>query len=254
MLAEFVADRPLYAAVTRQQLSDATPFTIPADITEAAVGSGVAQHVEGVNPTDGTLAFAGKTINPAAISGTFRCTREIMDASNPAIDAIALGVMREDFARQAEDRIFNELNTVQSGTIAAGLVPSGAQARVSAAAALPADLRKTILAFVDVRKIRVRSVVASSRTTVAEALETLDMTAYAMRDVSLELSPFISGVAAGDGDVFALGSGDVYAWQSPVFEFTFNERVGPAFVDLAVFGYFATKVVKPAGVASIRHT
>jgi hypothetical protein len=70
----------------------------------------------------------------------------------------------------------------------------------------------------------------------------------------VDQSAFITGTAAGDGDVFILGDGDVWAWASPLLEFTYFERQGPAVVDLALFGYFATKVVKPSGVASIRHT
>jgi HK97 family phage major capsid protein len=272
LLAEFVADRPLYAAATRQGLSDATPFTVPANLTEASVGSAAAAHVEGNNPTDGTLTLSGATVTPTAVSGLFRCTREVVDSSNPAIDAIALAVMREDYARQTEERIFTELNTVQAGTITAGLVPSGAMARTSAGTALPGDLRKAVLAFTDTRKARPRSVVASSRPSVAEALDgvggaapvpgLLDSSSVpaGSEDIAVvggcgvRLSPFITGTAAGDGDAFVLGSGDLYAWASPVFEFRFSERGGPTFVDLAIFGYFATRMINSRGLASVRHT
>lgn len=96
--------------------------------------------------------------------------------------------------------------------------------------------------------------VASSRKAVAEALETLDLTAWALRDVSVELSPWITGTGAGDGDVFITGRNDLWAWQSPLLEFHYYERQGPALVDLALFGYFATRLIKPAGLAAIRHT
>jgi HK97 family phage prohead protease len=254
LLASIEADRPLYAAASKGDLSDATPFVIPANITEASVDTGAAVVAENVQPTEGTLTFTGSTISPVGVKGIFKCTREIVDSSNPAIDAVAFQVMREDFNRETEKQIFAELNLQQSGTITAGQVPSGAQARTSAGAALPADLRKAVLNYVDFRKSKARSVVAASRASVSDALESLDLQAFALRDVSIELSPWITGVAAGDGDVFVLGTGDLWAWSSALLDFQFAERAGPANVDLAIFAYFATKMIKPVGLSSIRHT
>jgi hypothetical protein len=167
LLATSAADRPLYAAPTRGELSDATPFAIPGTVAEASVASGAATHVEGANPTDGTLTFETKTIVPQGISGLFRVTRELVDSSNPAVDQIAMMAMREDYDRAAEQRVHTELNTVQSGTITNGLVPSGAQARTSTGMALPADLRKALLTFVDVRKRRARVTTWASTSYVA---------------------------------------------------------------------------------------
>lgn len=104
------------------------------------------------------------------------------------------------------------------------------------------DLRKALLVYTDTRGRAPRAAVASSRVSVAEALETLDMTHWALRDVSVALSPRITGTAAGDGDVFALGTGDLWVWSSPLLEFTYTERQCPGLVDLALFGYFAAKV------------
>jgi hypothetical protein len=75
---------------------------------------------------------------------------------------------------------------------------------------------------------------------------------YITHGCGVYLSPQISGVAAGDGDVFVLGRGDLWAWSSPLV--SFSERAGPAMIDLSIFGYFATKVIDPRGVSSIRHT
>ena len=254
LLADSAADRPLYAAASRGGLSDATPFVIPGALTEASVESAVDVVAENVQPTEGAAAFTGGTVTPVGVKGRFGITRELLDASNPAIDRVLFAALREDYNRQVEKQIYSELNTLQSGTITAGLVPSGAQARTSAGTALPADLRKALSTFVEVRKRRPRSVVASSRTTVAEALEGLDTTAWALRDLTVELSPWITGTAAGDGDVFVLADGDLWAWASPLLEFRYLEKAGPGLVELAVFGYFACKLVKPSGLASIRHT
>jgi hypothetical protein len=57
-----------------------------------------------------------------------------------------------------------------------------------------------------------------------------------------------------DGDLFILGRNDLWCWQSALLEFSYFERQGPALVDLARFGYFATRLIKPAGLAAIRGT
>jgi hypothetical protein len=256
LLADFESDRPLFDAASHGDLTTPTPFTIPANVDETAIDTGAATHTEGTNPTEGTLALTPKTITPAGISGVFRATRELVDSSNPAVDAVAFAVMREDWDRQAEALIYTELNGSggQGGTITGDFVPSGAAVRTSAGAALPADLRKALALFVDHRKQKPRYVVASSRKSVSEALETLDQTAWALRDLSVELSPWITGTGAGDGDVFITGRNDLWAWQSPLLEFSYFERQGPSSVDLSLFGYFATRLIKPAGLAAIRHT
>jgi hypothetical protein len=97
---------------------------------------------------------------------------------------------------------------------------------------------------------------------VSDGLETLDGStvpegseAFAITNgCGVYLSPQISGVAAGDGDVFVLSASDLFAWSSPLLEFQYFERQGPALVDLSLFGYFGCRVIQPRGVASIRHT
>jgi hypothetical protein len=114
LLATSTADRPLHAAATRGELTDATPFAIPGAVAETSIGSGATPHTEGTNPTDGTLTFEGKMIVPQGISGLFRVTRELVDSSNPVVDQIAFNAMREDYDRQVETEIYDELNTVQA--------------------------------------------------------------------------------------------------------------------------------------------
>jgi HK97 family phage major capsid protein len=263
LLASFTQDRPLYAAATKGDITDGTAFVLPGQVTDSGVDSAVGTQSEGSNRTDNAApVFTPSTVTPAGITGLFRVTRELVDASNPAIDAVALSELRESYGRQTEARIFTELNTVQSGTITGLQVPNGAQARTSTGTGLPADLRKAILDFGGIRGMRPRNVVASMRQSVAEGLDGLDASTvgageeyfFVTHGCPVYLSPQISGVAAGDGDVFVLGSGDLWAWSSGLLQFQYYERQGPGMVDLSVWGYFAAKVVNPRGVSSIRHT
>lgn len=167
--------------------------------------------------------MTGKTINPAGISGVFRVTRELADSTNPAVDVVVFALMREDFDRQVESMIYTELNgsNGQGGTITGDFVPSGAAVRLSTGTALPVDLKKALALFADHRKQKPRSVVASSRSSVSDDLEAVDLQSWAFRDVTLEVSPWITGTAAGDGDVFisavtTYGRGNRRCWSSRI--------------------------------------
>jgi hypothetical protein len=97
---------------------------------------------------------------------------------------------------------------------------------------------------------------------VAEALETLDGSTaeeggesmWVLNGCGVSLAPSITGTGACDGDVFILGFGDLWVWQSPVLEFRYSERAGPAFIDMTLFGYVAVRLIQPRGLSAIRHT
>ena len=90
---------PIANSVSRMGINDATPFTIPVFDTSASLAG---DHTEGVNPTDGTIAFTELTVSPKAVSGQFTASREMLDAANPNLDAIILGALGEAYARNVE--------------------------------------------------------------------------------------------------------------------------------------------------------
>jgi hypothetical protein len=47
---------------------------------------------------------------------------------------------------------------------------------------------------------------------------------------------------------------DVWAFTSPVLQFRMEEVLGPAQIRLALWGYQAVRVLRPAGVTRITHT
>src|SRR3546814_9585401 len=112
-VSELVRGRPLVNACSRGSIANATPFTVPTFTSSTGAS---ADHVEGTNPSDGSVAFATKTVTPQAISGRLVLTREIVDSSNPAIDQIALATMRESYARQTEAKVFTLLNGDRKST------------------------------------------------------------------------------------------------------------------------------------------
>src|SRR5690606_9579083 len=58
----------------------------------------------------------------------------------------------------------------------------------------------------------------------------------------------MTGNTSSDADVLIFNSADVWCWESPLLMFRFEERNGPARIDLALFGYFATRILRPVGI------
>jgi HK97 family phage major capsid protein len=158
---EMTADRPLAAACENQEIQNAAPFTVPRATGDDTVD---AARAEGDQPADGDPTFDSEAVTPVGLSGQIVLTRELVDSASPGGDLIALQIMREDWYRQVEIRVYDALNTAASGTITAGFVPSGAQARVSSTPAtnLYSDLRKALAFYSNARRRKARNVIAGA--------------------------------------------------------------------------------------------
>jgi HK97 family phage prohead protease/HK97 family phage major capsid protein len=274
--------RPLFDLLSKGTLTDATPFTIPKFGT--ATGA-TADHVEGTNPADGTLTLGSVTVTPGGISGRFRITREIIDSSNPAIDAIAMAAMKESYAQQTEGKVYTALNgaTGQGGTITSGFVPSGAAVVTAtgvgstgaAGVALLDTLRDQLVAypfrrFAAPNRLALAQEAATQlakakdssgrpllpRIGAMNALGTVETLNQAFDVDGLPGVPAwsMTGNAAGDADTLLWNAQDVWAWESSVSTFRYEEVAGPANVDLVLFAYFAVSVVRASGISAIRLT
>lgn len=283
-VTQLLQGRPFTDAVSRGTLTDATPFVIPRFSSSSGA---TADHTEGTNPTGGSLTLDSVTVTPGGTSGLFQLTREIVDSSNPAIDAIAFQAMRESYSQQTEAKVYAELNGAngQGGTITAGRVPSGAQVSTttggSAASGtfggekLLPGIRNALAKYPFVRFGAPNRMHLSAEGTSAFAgavgsdgrplLPSVGAQNSAGVGNAVTQGWFVDGLAAmptwsmtgnaaGDADVLIYNSNDVWAWESPLLTFRFEEKSGPALIELALFGYFATRVVRPAGIAAVRHT
>jgi len=245
-------------------------------------GGSTADHVEGTNPTDGSLTLTTKTVSPGGISGRLTLTREIVDSSNPAIDQIALLAMREAYSQQTETKVYTLLNGASGagGTITTGLVPSGAQAATfvgttgtppaliggirsqlagypfarfaSPSAALMGQNATKILATAADSTGRpiFPSVGAMNTTGLANAVEQ----AWSVDGLNFQPAWTMTGTAAGDTQIAIWNRNDFWVWESPLLSFRYEEKVGPANIELNVFGYFATALIRPVGLSGIRIT
>lgn len=278
--------RPLLDLVTKGTLTDATPFTIPR--FGSATGA-TADHTEGTNPTDGTLALGTSvTVTPQAISGRFRITREIVDASNPAIDAIALNALKESYSQQTEGKVYTMLNGANGvgGTITAGFVPSGAAvvaigvggtvgSNADEGVLLTNAIRQQIVEYPFRRFAKPDRLVLSSEAAKALAaaadttgrpllprLQPMNASGQvSVLDGAFDIDGLpgvpawsMTGNTAADADAIMWNSQDVWAWESNLLMFRYEEVAGPANIDLALFGYFASAVLRGSGFSGIRMT
>jgi phage head maturation protease len=278
---ELMQGRPLVSACSRGTIGNATPFVVPV-FTSATGATG--DHTEGTNPSDGTLDFGVKTVTPGSVSGRLTLTREIVDSSNPAIDQIALAAMRESYNQQTEAKVYTMVNGADGvgGTITAGFVPSGAQAATVNVGALNANpeelvyaLRRALAVYPFRRFGAPTDALMGQNATVllADAKDTTGrplLPAIAPQNAgglgnaitqgwSIDTLPHrpawaMTGAGAGDAQVITLARPDVWVWESPLLTFRFEEKQGPANIELNVFGYFATHVLRPVGLSGVRIT
>lgn len=270
-VTQIMQGRPIVAQVSRGTITDATPFTVP---TFGSATGATADHVEGVNPTDGTLNLDTITVTPGAISGVFKLTREIIDAANPAIDAIAMAAMRESWNRQTEQKAYAELNVnanvgVSTDTSLAAVVDDNLDTNPEVAIDKARDLlaqypftrfaaptgavigQAVTRAFANAKDTTGRPLLPS-----VGAQNTAGIGNAVQQGWFVDGLPFVPAWAmtqnVGDELALILNRQDVWAWESPLLTFRFEEKSGPAMVELALFGYYATKVLRPAGIFSLR--
>lgn len=260
--------RPLVAQSSRGTISDATPFVVPRFVSSSGA---TADHVEGTNPTAGTITLDQETVSPGAISGGFELTREIVDAANPAIDAIALGAMRESYNRQTETKAYALLN----GTASVG------NTETVSLAALQADpptevagkfSRKLLARYPFSRFAAPTGAVISQTVTVnfaaAEdttgrplfpsvgASDTTGLGNAVTQGWTVDGLPHVPAWAmtegVGDDVGIIVNRADFWTWESPLLTFRFEEKQGPAIIEMSLFAYYGTQVLRPAGIFALR--
>ena len=269
-VTQLMQGRPIVSQASRGTISDATPFTVPRFVS--ATGA-TADHVQGVNPTDGTLDLDTVTVTPGAISGVFKLTREIIDAANPAIDAISMAAMRESWNRQTEQKAYAELNVDANvglnRTVSLALLDTDAELETDQTIKVARDLlaRYPFTRFASptgavIGQLVTRNFANAKDSTGRPLLPSIGAQNAAGVGNAVQQGWFVDGLpfvpawaitqAVGDELGLILNRADWWVWESPLLTFRFEEKSGPAMVELALFGYYATKVLRPAGIFSLR--
>jgi hypothetical protein len=116
--------RPLWESVSTGVVNDKTPFTVPK--FSAAAGL-VANHTEGTEPTPGSFSATVQTVTPAPMSGKIEINREVLDqGGSPQADTIIWGEMLNAYYEAIEAKIAVALNGVATTELNLGSAVDGA--------------------------------------------------------------------------------------------------------------------------------
>ena len=250
LLAAIDKGRPLTSSIGTITLTDATPFRIPSE----GEFTGVGDHTEGTaHVAEGTLTAGDAMFVPGAVSGAYRLSRELIDATNPALDRIALNAMLRDYRRVTEAKVAAKLDA--------------ADATPTAAVNTVLELRAALNDYADIEDIPADFVFASK-----------GFYGTLLNDVDADGRPMLPslGVVNGVGQAragytgthvdgteifkasslsgskaFLFKAEDVLIGESAVQTFRFDEVEGPGVVKLALWAYFGAAILRPSNVVEL---
>jgi HK97 family phage major capsid protein len=268
-----ILHRRLRVATKLRQVPWAGPFawTIPVAGTVAKTSS----VAEGVNTTETDPTYNTITVTPKAIMGYSEVSRQMLEASNPAVDAVIWGDLLGDFFDNAELEVIAAINAqanVNTVTVSAGVLTTtdiiAQRAGVLDAIAAIADNNAgdadlyvgrnsrwvTYLKFTDTTG---RPLILAQAYNPMNAIGRGDatkgfgsITQGTLENLEVTTSPT---VAASTG--FVLNSQELLFSISPPFQFRFDEPAGPALVRIGVWGYEAVATGRrPKAITKISYS
>ena len=239
---------PFRSSFPRHAISDATPFKIPTFNNASGLAS---DHVEGTNPTPGTITFGEIVVTPKAISGSYLVTREALDAANPSLDGIIIQALREAYDNAAETAV---ATAILAGATAGAAWPTSDYT---------AAVIETMAGFIGTRLAEADTVLVNP-TAFTELATEKDSS---KRPMNPYLNPSnadgtigsaagrlnVAGVAVrqawpSTADLVVAKRSDAAVFESSMMGFRFAEKAGPAAIEFATFGYVAATVLRAEGI------
>lgn len=264
--------RPLNDAMSQGTIANATPFKVPVWVGSAGLNG---TNSEGTGPSTGTVTdHSYRTVTPTAQSGEFVITRELMDASNPAIDQIAMAAMREEYSQDTEAIIATALAAATDNDTGSGQSTEGCYVyTVVGTGSDLADGIDTAWAKFPYTRFLAPNRLLLGQTAFANMVSAKDLTGR-------KLFPFVGGtnangstgtavqnidvnglpgrpawsLTAGTDDAVTFNSVDAWVWESPLLSFRFEEKSGPENIVLNIWGYHAFQILRYTGIHAIAYT
>ena len=242
--------RPLNSRISSVNLSDATPYRLPVE----GEFTGVGDHVEGTaHIAEGDLTMSDMLISPGAISGAFRLSRELIDASNPALDQVAVRAMARNYQAQTEAKLVAALLAADAtATFNIDKVAElsdaindfyDANGEEPSFIASSTAFYKTLRADVDTTG---RPQLASINPVNAIGTRGAGSTGAHVDGVEI-----IKAATIATNDAFLVNAADVHVGESSLLTFRFDEVEGPGVVKLALWSYYVAKVLRPSSVVQV---
>jgi hypothetical protein len=225
----------------RFPISDGNPKIYPKVTTSTAV---TAQSAEGVNPAASDFATTPVTVTPVLYGTETIVSRQVLDGSNPAAEAMVIADMMEAYAQTSEGVI---KTAVEAGSTASGVAITAATPYAGALA--------NVIAYYAARFRAARAQFVPS----ALYATLLTQPDTAGRPLIPAIGPVNASGTAEDGGVGAslLGASeflsyastanvvvtgrqnDFVVFESPVARFSYDAVTGPAGVRVGVWAYLA---------------
>ena len=245
--------RPLWARLAASsgvRLTDATPFRLPVE----GEFDGVGVHTEGTaHVAEGTLTLDDAVVTPSAISGAYRVSRELVDASNPAIDRVALNAMTRDYRNATEDLIVAAIDASGVETADVNTLAELRARMIGFAGSLgePADLvamsTSAFSAFATEVDGDGRPMLPYVGPSNASGTIRAGYTGASIDGVEVATA---HRLAAGDGVI--LDGDGVMVGESNLLTFRFDQPEGPGIIKLALWAYAFAAVIRAASVDRFR--
>lgn len=247
------------------------PWTIP--IAATAAKSTVV--VEGVNPAETDPSYLTITVTPKTISGYSEVSRQMLEASNPAVDTIIFGDLIGDFYDNCETEVVTALeaqSNVNTVTVSAGITTTTdiiAQrnglldgiAAVSDNSAGDADFFVgrnarwvTYLKFVDSTG---RPLILAQRYNPTNAIGRGDQREAFRSPIQgdLESLQVVTSPTVGASRGFIINSQEILFSASTPQQFRFDQPAGPALIRVGVWGYMAVVTQRrPKAITKISYS
>lgn len=250
-------------AVRNLPLSSAAPMSLPKQT--AGTDSIVAEQASENASTDFTDAWdsAVDTVSPKATSGGQIVSRQMLDSSNPSVDALIYSDLVAAYNVQVEAKVVAAMVTA-AGTATKAYATEAAWDTALAAATqtVPADLIDAAIAVRSARKLPA-DILVSSVARYGDLLKLKDADGRPLipLDSAGPVNVFGTGSVAVDGRIHGLAvlatdgipgtypesilvarASDTILWESPVLRFRYEEPNGPESIKLGIWAYTATYV------------
>ena len=253
--------RPLWSLVSTGVVNDVTPFTIPKFASAAGL---VGPHTQGVEPTPGSFSATNQTVTPTPVSGKIEINREVWDqGGNPKADTIIWREMLNGYYEALEAKIATMLNGLSlteinlAGATDAALVNAVQNVFVDlqfvrggnrySALALDGMLFKALVNAADTSGRKLLPIVNPSN---AQGSTAGNFGQVQIGSQTGAAAWALGATNASNSYLFVPGS--VWAWASAPKQFTFEYQVKS--VDMAVWGYSASAVLRDSDVKRLDYT
>jgi len=211
----------------------------------------ISDHVENTNPTTGSFTTAEVSLTPVAKSGMYSASREMIEGSTPAVDQLILNAIREEYALDTEAYAITTLlagatagtvvdisNGVTMQVLARMVTYQANRKRAAEIFLAGSDLFVELVAQVDGAGRPMNPAISATNAPGSIGGGAMSVS---VAGLTTPYVPVLTGGVLGARSDFATFESGLRTWR-------WEEKSGPAIIELAAFGYIGCAVLRPLGL------